>query len=272
MSRRAARRLAALRGLRALSVHAGRDQERDADAVRDRLPARLRGAAAGRLRPRPDRVSCSPAGPTRPSSRSRPSSCRRPGTATRRPSAARSSRRRARPLGRGASRASVEESFVIEAERPVTGDAGGSSGAAERVGGASSARIRCASRTRRRCRRPRRRRCERGGPAALAALQPRLLGIRAGRFASPLEHEGEVGAAVQACENVNTWPVLAAARRRRRPRRGDPAPRPSRRSPRRARRTCSTTPRSRRRCCSTSRRSATPSARRSPPAIRPSAR
>ena len=34
---------AALRGLRALPVHAGRDEERDADAVRDRLPAGLRG-------------------------------------------------------------------------------------------------------------------------------------------------------------------------------------------------------------------------------------
>ena len=41
--RRRARRLAALRGLRAVPVHAGSDQERDADAVRDRLPARLRG-------------------------------------------------------------------------------------------------------------------------------------------------------------------------------------------------------------------------------------
>ena len=39
---RAPRRLAALRGLRALPVHAGRDQERHAHAVRDRLPARLR--------------------------------------------------------------------------------------------------------------------------------------------------------------------------------------------------------------------------------------
>ena len=38
-----ARLLAAVRGLRAVSVHARRDQERDPDAVRDRLPARLRG-------------------------------------------------------------------------------------------------------------------------------------------------------------------------------------------------------------------------------------
>ena len=40
---RRARRHAALRGLRALPVHARRDQERDADAVRHRLPAGLRG-------------------------------------------------------------------------------------------------------------------------------------------------------------------------------------------------------------------------------------
>ena len=37
-----------------------------------------------------------------------------------------------------------------------------------------------------------------------------LLGLRGARFASPLEDEGEVGRAVQACENVNIWPVLAS--------------------------------------------------------------
>lgn len=37
-----------------------------------------------------------------------------------------------------------------------------------------------------------------------------MLGISAGTFASPLENEGEIGAAVQACENVNAWPVLAS--------------------------------------------------------------
>ncbi len=36
-------------------------------------------------------------------------------------------------------------------------------------------------------------------------------GSEAGRFVSPLENDGEVGARVQACENVNSWPVLAAA-------------------------------------------------------------
>ena len=48
---RAARRLAAVRGLRALPVHARGDQERDADAVRDRLSARLRGDAREHVRP-----------------------------------------------------------------------------------------------------------------------------------------------------------------------------------------------------------------------------
>lgn len=37
-----------------------------------------------------------------------------------------------------------------------------------------------------------------------------MLGISAGSFASPLENEDELGAAVQACENVNAWPVLAS--------------------------------------------------------------
>ena len=53
---RRARRHAALRGLRALPVHAGRDQERDADAVRDRLPAGLRGRQRRDVRPPADRV------------------------------------------------------------------------------------------------------------------------------------------------------------------------------------------------------------------------
>jgi hypothetical protein len=36
-----------------------------------------------------------------------------------------------------------------------------------------------------------------------------LLRLSGGRFASPLERDGAVGAAVGACENVNTFPVLA---------------------------------------------------------------
>lgn len=37
-----------------------------------------------------------------------------------------------------------------------------------------------------------------------------MLGLTGGRFASPLETDGETGEQVQACENVNSWPVLAA--------------------------------------------------------------
>ena len=37
-----------------------------------------------------------------------------------------------------------------------------------------------------------------------------MLGISTGSFASPLENEGELGADVQSCENVNAWPVLAS--------------------------------------------------------------
>lgn len=37
-----------------------------------------------------------------------------------------------------------------------------------------------------------------------------MLGISAGRFASPLEDRGSLGEAVRACENVNAWPVLAS--------------------------------------------------------------
>lgn len=38
-----------------------------------------------------------------------------------------------------------------------------------------------------------------------------MLGLSAGSFASPLENDGQVGEAVQGCDNVNSWPVLAAA-------------------------------------------------------------
>ncbi len=38
-----------------------------------------------------------------------------------------------------------------------------------------------------------------------------VLETDAGRFISPLERDGIAGAAVAACESVNTWPVLAAA-------------------------------------------------------------
>ena len=50
--RRRAGHDAAVGGLRALPVHAGRDEERDADAVRDRLPAGVRGRRPDDVRPR----------------------------------------------------------------------------------------------------------------------------------------------------------------------------------------------------------------------------
>ena len=51
-------RLAALRGLRALPLHARGDQERDADPVRDRLPARVRRGCSPRLRHRRGSTAC----------------------------------------------------------------------------------------------------------------------------------------------------------------------------------------------------------------------
>ena len=53
------RRLAAVGGLRAVPVHAGRDQERHPDAVRDRLPAGVRGDAA-RARSTTSSCACVP--------------------------------------------------------------------------------------------------------------------------------------------------------------------------------------------------------------------
>ncbi|HEX2358830.1 MAG TPA: hypothetical protein VHH72_03335 [Solirubrobacterales bacterium] len=43
---------------------------------------------------------------------------------------------------------------------------------------------------------------------SLLSVHP-LLEVEGGRFASPLERDGEVGAAVSGCEPVNTFPVLA---------------------------------------------------------------
>ena len=46
--------------------------------------------------------------------------------------------------------------------------------------------------------------------ASLLSTHP-VLRLEAGRFASPLERTGAVGAAVATCESVNTFPVLATA-------------------------------------------------------------
>ena len=92
---RGAARHAAVRGLRALPVHAGRRQERDADAVRHRLPAGLR--RHGRQRARPAAGSSGIAMPAeRLHGRGRgalPGAGRPTATRTRRPSAGCSSAR-----------------------------------------------------------------------------------------------------------------------------------------------------------------------------------
>ena len=90
---RAARRLAALRGLRALPVHARGDQERDPDPVRDRLPAGLR---RGHARATFDhlRLECVlAAGPEARGRARRSASCRPRASATGRSSAGWSSGR-----------------------------------------------------------------------------------------------------------------------------------------------------------------------------------
>ncbi len=54
-------------------------------------------------------------------------------------------------------------------------------------------------------------RMDRGAALQRALLSAHaLLGIDPGRFISPLENEGALGAAVQGCRNVNAWPVLAS--------------------------------------------------------------
>ncbi len=53
---------------------------------------------------------------------------------------------------------------------------------------------------------------DRAGALCRSLLSTHVLaGLDAGQFASPLENAGPVGAAVRECENVNSWPVLAAA-------------------------------------------------------------
>ena len=54
-------------------------------------------------------------------------------------------------------------------------------------------------------------RMDRGAALQRSLLSTHLLaGVSPGHFASPLEDEGAAGAAVALCENVNSWPVLAA--------------------------------------------------------------
>ena len=245
---RAAGRLAALRGLRALSVHAGGDQERDPDPVRDRLPARLRRGAAGDLRPPADRV--------RARGRARGRAARRRvrflqaagerHEARRAPARAR--RRRARASSPTAASASVR---VRGRARHLRGP--GAAARPSRCDEPGLWRVRaCVHNTTE----VEARRLERSrGAASPACSRPTSCSRpSAGRFVSPLERDGASARRWPACENVNTFPVLAVAGRRRGARRGDRAARPSRDRAARASATCSTTPRSRRRCCSTCRR------------------
>ena len=156
-------------------VHAGRDEERDADAVRDRLPARLRADARQRLRP--------------------------PRAAVRR----RGRRRRGRR--RGALPAPSGERHRAEAQRslpvPATSRSAGCACAraleaidrAERPA-ATGRVLRVENRTEVAGRaRPRR------GAAPFADLDAPLLAVEGGRFVSQLD---------AACDSVNTWPVLAS--------------------------------------------------------------
>ena len=246
---RAPRLLAALRGLRALPLHAGRDQERDPDPVRDRLPARLRGAQPGA-----PSTTCGSSACSRPDAereltatvrflqaageRHRRSSggsswpARSPSSARRRAGDRVRVRRRAaapRPGAAARRAARARGACAGQALRPQptsSSDRGGSSTRGER-------------------------------PGREPALDPRRArgDRRALRLAARARRR--VGAAVAGCESVNTCPVLATPGDDARPRRRDRAPRPPAASRPRASATCSTTPRSRRRCCCTCRRSAT---------------
>ena len=200
-------RHAALRGLRALPLHAGRDEERDADAVRDRLPAGLRAGAArrtfdqlrmqciahGRRRRGADRRGALPAGRGE-----------RHQAVPRRLEAPRTHARRAR--GRAARRALR---------------AGGLHGrvrlSADDLGDGRWRVMLCVHNTTRGGRGPRPRR-----GAARSACSPRTSSLRldGGRFALAARRPSGVRA------SVNTFPVLATDGRRRGARRGDHAARP----------------------------------------------
>ncbi len=86
----------------------------------------------------------------------------------------------------------------------------GSSSAARPV--ATLGRSRCGSRTRRRLPDRDVAAMDRAGALApLAALHPRARRPRCGAVRLAARERGPVGAAVRECENVNSWPVLAAA-------------------------------------------------------------
>ena len=177
-SRRGAGRLARLRGLRALPVHARRDQERHADAVRHRLPAGLRGRAT----PAPSTTSSARCGsPARSASPRRCASCGRRATGHRRAGAP-------RWPWRGALRA------------PPRSTRTGCDGVAD-PGARRRASSRCGSRTRPT---PGRARSRRSAAGTRMISTHVVAAAPGGRFLSPLEAEG--------CEQREH---LAGARRRR---------------------------------------------------------
>ena len=200
---RGAGRLAALRGLRALPVHAGRDQERHADAVRDRLPAGLRGRHAEHLRPAAH-ARRRARRRRRGARAARCASCRAPASGHQAvPRAARAPRARSR-----AGRAPHVEPFARRRARARAMSADDLGDGRWRV---------TLLRPEHHARSPR-------ASTARGALRRSLLSthlvlrLDGGRFVSPLEAPGR--------ENVNTFPVLAHRRRRRAARRGDRAARP----------------------------------------------
>ena len=216
--RRAARRLAALRGLRALSLHAGRDQERDADPARDRLSARLRRAQ--------------PAGPSGAAGRGRARTRARgerrrlgplpAGSGERHQGAERGARARADVAASASAEEPLDAEFSFDGERRCAGGCGcGPSRSARASPGSSSASTTRASSPRAAASSSGRRRC------APACSRPTWsCEASDGRFVSPLDTDGPHGEAVAACENVNTWPVLASPGGRRGARGGDVPARP----------------------------------------------
>ena len=175
----------------------GRDQERDADAVRDRLPAALRGRLDEHLRP--PRAALRARAPTA-------TPCRAPRCASwppaggghrAAPRAARAAARRGVAALAEPGAASVERSgdggsgSPLRVRARALGRAGGAAGAHEvalRVENRTAVRAGLSTAPRR--------------SAARCSRPTRCCASRGGRFISPLERP---------CASVNTFPVLASA-------------------------------------------------------------
>ena len=223
----------------------GRDEERDADAVRDRLPAGVRASSAGDVRPRPAAVP----------RRGRPSDARLSATLRfLQPSGERHEAVERRvelgPVGVG------ERSSVDVRRRPLHAAlrARSTDGGCARVARACTTR----PSVRRRAR-PRR-----GARRSSCSPPTSSSQVAGGRFISPArERRLRERQHLPGAGHARTTTRCSARR----------SCCPTTRSSRpRAAATCSTTPRSRRRCCSTCTRSPTRSARRSPSRTRPCAR